>query len=144
MLSNSRKPKVFVSHASSDLWVARQLVTHSRSAGADTFLDEQQIDYGNDFEDIIVAEAEDSTELLVLFTPVSSERRYIWLELGIFMGLRKPITPVLYGVTAPQLVADPRMPVLLKKKNCVDINNVEGYFDQLKTRVRDWSLGNGG
>jgi hypothetical protein len=51
------RPKVFISHASTDAWVARQLESHVRACGADTFLDCEHIEHGDDFEEEIIAAA---------------------------------------------------------------------------------------
>src|SRR5437867_9878960 len=107
--------KVFISHASTDTWVARQLEAQVRSCGADTFLDCEHIEHGDDFEEKIIAAAEDSTELLVLFTPTANERKYVWLEIGMFLGARKRIVGVLYGVKKTDIASDPFIPVAFKR-----------------------------
>lgn len=138
MKKKLRKPKVFISHASPDLWVATQLESHTCSCGADTFLDSHQIEHGDDFEEIIIKEAEDSTELLVLFTPIASERKYVWLEIGMFLGARKRVVAALYGVSKAEIAKDQFTPVALKKIDAVDLNDIKSYFDQLKGRVETW------
>jgi hypothetical protein len=87
------KPRIFISHASSDSWVARQLAAHIRGFGADTFLDCEHIQHGDDFEEKIIDAAGDCTELLVLFTPTASDRKYVWLEIGMFLGAKWPGDP---------------------------------------------------
>lgn len=69
--------QVFISHSSIDTWVARQLSRHVADCGAITFLDEADIEYGDDFEERILAAARASEELLVLLTPWSIKRPYI-------------------------------------------------------------------
>jgi hypothetical protein len=61
--------KVFISHSSIDTWVARQLARYIEDAGAVTFLDEADIEYGDDFEERILEALRTSQELLVLLTP---------------------------------------------------------------------------
>jgi hypothetical protein len=137
------KYKVFVSHASPDLWIAKQLVSHVRACGAETFLDDHKIAVGDDFEEIIISEAGDSAELLVLFTPVSRERKYVWLELGMFLGARKRIAAALHGVSMSEIAQDQLTPVMLKRIKSVDLNNVEEYFEGLKGRVETWGASHG-
>ncbi len=48
------KYKIFISHSSTDTWVARQIAKHIENLDASTFLDEADIDYGDDFEDRIL------------------------------------------------------------------------------------------
>jgi hypothetical protein len=138
MASTRLNPKVFISHASADLWVARQIETHVRTCGAQTFLDCENIEHGDDFEEKIVAAAEESTELLVLFTPTAQDRKYVWMEIGMFLGARKRIVGVLYGVTKSEIATDQFTPVVLKRIDSVDLNEIDSYFVELKRRVDEW------
>jgi len=141
--NKSKKPKVFISHASPDLWVAEQLELKARTCGADTFIDSEKIEYGDDFEEIIIKEADDSTELLVLFTPIASERKYVWLEIGMFLGSRKRIVAALYGVSKEEIAKDQFVPMALKKISAVELNEIGSYFEQLKQRVDNWRAQHG-
>lgn len=134
----SKRPKVFLSHASPDLWVAKAIQDKLRATGAETFLDHFDIAFGDDFETVIIDEADDATELVVLFTPVASDRKYVWLELGMFLGARKRIVAVLYGVSLEEIAKDELTPVMLKRITSVDINDVDQYFSQLRSRVQEW------
>lgn len=136
------KPRIFISHASRDSWVARQLAVHIRSCGADTFLDCEHIDHGDDFEERIIAASRDCTELLVLFTPTACDRKYVWLEIGMFLGTRKRIVAALYGVRKDEIATDQMTPVALKRIDSVELNEIDSYFAQVKRRVEDWRLKN--
>jgi TIR domain len=125
--SGSAAPQVFISHSSIDTWVAQQIAGHICSCGASTFLDESNIDYGDDFEDRIIAAAEKSNELLVLLTPWATSRPYIWVEIGLFLRDRKRIVGVIYGLTAKDVSTDERIPTLLKRLDLVEINKLDGY-----------------
>lgn len=105
------------------------------TCGADTFLDETDIDHGDDFEEAILKAEESSTELLVLLTPWALERIYIWLEIGFFRRSGKRIVGVLHGITPYEIATDERVVVFLKKIDLVDINSIETYFEQLRRRV---------
>jgi hypothetical protein len=131
------KPKVFVSHSSIDSWIARQLATHLATCGVDTFLDNADIDHGDDFEESILKAAEESSELLVLLTPWSVDRPYIWMEIGNFWGRRKRMIGLLYGLTVKDVSQDERMPVALKRLDLVQLNEVDSYFVQLARRVTE-------
>jgi hypothetical protein len=137
------KPRIFVSHASSDSWVARQLEAHIRGCGADTFLDCEHIDHGDDFEEKIIEAAGNCTELLVLFTPTARDRKYVWLEIGMFLGARKRIVAALYGVRKEDIATDQMTPVALKRIDSVELNEIDSYLIQLQRRVEDWGLRNG-
>lgn len=126
--------KVFISHSSLDTWVARQIARNIELCGATAFLDEADMEHGDDFEERIIAAANSSSELLVLLTPWATTRPYIWLEMGLFWGNKKRIVGVLHGVTAKELSSDERIPVLLKRTDLVDLNRIDSYFDQLRNR----------
>lgn len=132
------RPKVFISHASCDAWVAKQIEAQVQACGADTFLDCEHIEHGDDFDQRIVEEAEDSTELVVLFTPKARERKYIWIEIGMFLGARKRIVGVLYGVTKEEIATDLLTPVALKRIRSVDINEIDSYLRELQSRIESW------
>jgi hypothetical protein len=137
------KPRIFISHASSDSWVARQLEAHIRKRGAETFLDCEHIEHGDDFEDKIIDAVGDCTELLVLFTPTARDRKYVWLEIGMFLGARKRIVAALYGVRKEDIASDQLTPVALKRIDSVDLNEIDSYLSQVQRRVEDWRLRNG-
>ncbi len=128
--------KVFISHSSIDTWVARQIASHIESYGISTFLDEADIAHGDDFESIILKEAEKSDELLVILTPWATNRPYIWLEMGIFWGSQKRIVGVLHGITSKELSSDERIPILLKKTDLITINDIDSYLSQLQKRSK--------
>jgi len=134
--SKAKPPKVFISHASDDEWVARQLAFHIHKAGAQTFLDCEQIEAGDDFEDAIIEHAGSCTEMLVLFTPTAKTRRYVWMEIGMFLGARKRIVAVLYGVTEEEISTDRRIPVALKRLHAIRLNDIDGYFEKLTQRLK--------
>jgi hypothetical protein len=127
--------KVFISHSSIDTWVARQLARYIEDAGAVTFLDEADIEYGDDFEERILEALRTSQELLVLLTPWGLKRPYIWLEIGAIWGLGRRVIGVLHGLGPSELVAQDGTPALLKRIDLVELNNIGMYFEQLQRRI---------
>jgi len=127
---------VFVSHSSTDTWVARQISEHLKKAGASSFLDEAQIESGDDFEGNILEALSRCGEMLVLLTPWSLKRPYIWLEIGAAWGQKKRIVAILHGITKQELTAKNKTPVLLKKLQLRDINEIDSYFKELATRIK--------
>jgi hypothetical protein len=127
--------QVFVSHSSTDAWVAKQLSTHLERCGAATFLDVNDIEHGDDFDETIVEAAERSHELLVLLTPWSKDRHYVWMEIGMFRGARKRVVGILHGVKTTEIATDERIPVVLKKIDLVDLNAIDSYLTQLARRA---------
>lgn len=127
---------VFVSHCSQDMWIAKQLAREIEARGATPFLDEAPVDAGADFEEDILNFLEKAHELVVLLTPWALERPYVWAEIGAAWGRRIPIIGLLLGITATELQSKPGIPILLKKRDLLQLNEVEVYFDQLATRIQ--------
>ena len=127
--------KVFISHSSQDTWVARQFARVIHAHGGDTFLDEADIDYGDDIEDRLLEAARSANELLVLFTPWALARPYVWLEIGAVWGLGKRVVGVLHGLSQGDLQAQDGTPVLLKRIDLVQLNDVDSYLDQVMLRI---------
>jgi|SRR5579863_2513720 len=57
-------------------------------------------------------------------------------EIGAAWGRRIPIVALLLGITATELQMRLGIPVLLKKRDLIDLNDVEVYLGQLGERVR--------
>jgi hypothetical protein len=126
---------VFVSHSGADTWVAKQIAREIAGCGATPFLDEAQIDVGGDFEDDILTFLEKADELVVLITPWALERPYVWAELGAAWGRRIPIVGLLHGLTAGELQARPGVPILLKKRDLLPLNEIDVYLGQRRGRT---------
>jgi hypothetical protein len=106
-------------------------------------LDNVDIAHGDDFDEEILAAAETSTELLVLLTPWSLRSPYVWLEMGTFWGRRRRIVGVLWGLTSEDIAATGRVPVALKRRDLLALNDIDSYFDQLRKRVALFEASNG-
>jgi hypothetical protein len=130
------KRLVFVSHSGQDTWIAKQIAREIEARGATPFLDEAQVDAGADFEEDILNFLERAHELVVLLTPWALERPYVWAEIGAAWGRRIPIVALLLGITASELQSRPGIPVLVKKRDLLQLNEVGVYLDQLSGRVR--------
>jgi len=126
---------IFVSHSSQDTWVARQIAREIESSGAKPFLDEAEVDAGADFEEDILDFLERAHELVVLLTPWALDRPYVWAELGAAWGRRIPIVALLLGITPSELQKRPGTPVFLKKRDLLQLNEVDKYLEQLRARV---------
>jgi hypothetical protein len=123
-----------VSHSSRDTWVARQIAREITACGATAFLDEADIETGAEFENAILAFLSKAHELVVLLTPWALDRPYIWAEIGAAWGRRIPIVAILHGLTPQELQARPGMPVLIKKRNLIDLNDIDKYLKELRNR----------
>jgi TIR domain len=127
--------KVFISHASTDGWVAGQIAKELRATGAECFLDSHAIDTGDEIDDELLTGLNEADELLVLMTPTALERPYVWIELGIAWSQGKRIIGILYGMTTTELAERDGTPAFLKGVLLRDINDFEKYLDELKGRL---------
>lgn len=127
-----------------DTWVAKQIARKISNCGATPFLDEADINVGSDFEEDILAFLERAHELVGLLTPWALDRPYVWAELGAAWGRRIPIVALLHGITPAELQSRPGVPIFLKKRNLLPLNEIETYLQQLRERVKNDSQGNDG
>ena len=128
---------VFISHPGRDTWIARQIASRVASAGAGQFLDAADVHTGDEFDDEILAGLEQCTELLALLTPWAIKSRYVWMEIGAAWGNRKRVTAVLHGTTIDEFSARTDIPMALKRKQLIELNNLEDYFKQLADRIEN-------
>src|SRR6266853_452338 len=134
--SPSSKPRlIFVSHAGEDTWIARHIAREIAERGALPFLDQADIHVGAEFEEDILRFLDRANELIVLFTPWSLERPYVWAEIGAAWIRRIPIVVVLLGLTPADFQNRPDTPVFLKKRDIIQLNQIDQYLDQLQERV---------
>lgn len=135
MPSADGKRLVFVSHAGADTWVARQIAREVSLSGAQPFLDEADVDVGAEFEEDIGRFLDVADELVVLFTPWAFKRPYVWAEIGAAWLRRTPIVVVLHGLSVADFQVHPDAPVFLKKRDIIQLNQIDEYFGQLAARV---------
>ncbi len=126
---------VFISHSGRDTWVAKQIAREVAACGAIPFLDEADIEAGAEFEDAILEFLSKAHELVVLLTPWALDRPYIWAEIGAAWGRRIPIVAILHGITPQELQSRRGVPVLIKKRDLIDLNDIDKYMGQLRNRV---------
>lgn len=127
---------VFISHSGADTWVAKQIAREIEACGAIPFLDEAHIDAGADFEEDILNFLAHAHELVVLLTPWALDRAYVWAEIGAAWGRRIPLVALLLGLTPAEVQAHPGVPVLLKKRDLLPLNEVDVYLRQSRLRVQ--------
>ena len=131
-----REYRVFVSHASDDLWVAEQIAKSIESCGANTFLDRRDIAAGDNFKERIQKEISNCNELLALFTPWSRRRAWVRHEIGMADVLRKRIVCVFYKVSIADFDGEEDGRGPLDDLNIVDINDLNTYLKALSKRAR--------
>jgi hypothetical protein len=134
--------RVFVSHGSADRWVAEQLARRIRDdCGAEVFLDAFDIVKGDDIEARIFDEVQNCNELVVLLTPRSAERNWVWVEIGAARVLGLRIVPILYGVSLEKIEKKGGGKTFLDTKSIVEINETDQYLLELAKRVKELADG---
>lgn len=134
--------RVFVSHGWADRWVAEQLAWRIRNdCGADVFVDVFDIEKGDDFETRIFSELRRCQELVVLLTPWSVDRNWVWVEIGAARALELRIVPVLYKVSLDDIERERGGKTFLGGKNIVEINEIDDYLLELARRIKEKSNG---
>jgi hypothetical protein len=64
-----------------------------------------------------------------------AKRPFVWMEIGAFWGEGKRIVGVLHGLTTGEVLKNALVPVLLKRLQLVEINDVDTYFAELGERA---------
>jgi hypothetical protein len=128
---------VFISHASQDKWVAGQIAKELLAIGAEHFLDSKIIESGDSIDESLRTALSNASELLVLLTPASIERPYVWMEIGAAWIQGKRVVGVLYGMTTNDLAKRDGTPAFLNGILLRDINELDQYLKELESRLSD-------
>ncbi|MDP2308407.1 MAG: toll/interleukin-1 receptor domain-containing protein [Pseudomonadota bacterium] len=115
-----RRSDVFLSHATADAALAREISETLTGHGLKVFLAEMTIRPGASWsEEIRVALAE-ARAALVLLTPNSVKSQWVMAELGALWALRVPFVPATVYVDHTQL------PEFVSGRQCVEVLTAEG------------------
>lgn len=125
---------VFISHSSREAWIAKQMAKEVKALGAVPWVDVNDIQAGDDFQERIIAAIRNCTEAIVLVSPNSVSSQWVSFEIGAVAVQGKRATPVLNNV-APDEMAP------LRRVNAIDLNDFDHYLRQLKERVRQHGRG---
>ncbi len=128
---------VFISHASTDRWVAGQIAKELAAVGVDHYLDSKVVETGDQLEAELRIALHDADELLVLLTPAALERPYVWIEIGAAWSQGKRIIGILHGMTTSQLAGRDGTPAFLTGIVLRDINGLDEYLGELRQRLTD-------
>jgi hypothetical protein len=123
--------KVFISHSSTDRWIARQICHQLEAMEIEAFLDEKDIETGDSINDSIQAHLADCDEILLLLSPASLKSDWVLIELGGAKALKKRLVPILLHVGPNEL------PDVLTDERARDINEIERYYGEVKSRSGD-------
>lgn len=126
------KYKVFIAHSSRDTWVARQIEKGIREAGAETFIDANDLTTGDNFNLVILRQLREAQEFVVLFTPAALQSDFVKKEIGAAWGLGLRTNAVLYGIESSQ-VRD----LISNDELHIQINEVDRLFGEISERIKN-------
>jgi hypothetical protein len=120
--------KVFISHSSKDLFPARQISKEIKEVGAETWLDDKNMEAGGILTDQVLNGLRSSNEAVVLLSVDSVRSQWVNAEIGAILALDKRVTPLLINVK-------PDASSLLKDRLAIHVNELDRYLDELKNRT---------
>jgi hypothetical protein len=126
--------KVFVSHGSHDSWIARQMARCIGECGAEVLIDAYDLESGDDVTERLSGLLAQAAELVVLFTPFSKSRAWVWMEVGVMRLNRKRVVPIFHGMTKRDLAdvgGDGALAGLVERQ----LNEFDHYLVELRARV---------
>ncbi|ANM30155.1 hypothetical protein ABI59_12095 [Acidobacteria bacterium Mor1] len=129
--------RVFLTHGGADTWLAREtLKPRLEESGAEVFLDNVNLEYGDDFREIILSELRRCDELLALLTPSSIRRPWVYAEIGAMVVREQGdrVIAVQYGPEEQEL-QELGVLSLLGTRTLLPLDDFDTYLAQLKGRV---------
>lgn len=119
---------VFMSHATSDKFIANALCEKIESFGLRTFRDDRDIAAGGDIAEEIVSAMRRSGEVAVLLTPASVNRFWVAMEIGMAIYARRRVVPIFYHVRPDEA------PDVLHRRRGYHLHEIEAYWEDLRSR----------
>ena len=119
--------KIFISHSSKDKWAARRISEDLNILGAETFLDEKDIQTGQSIDESIKKKLKSCDDFLIIISPASIKSEWVLIELGGAIVLEKKIIPILFYVGANEI------PQVINLRLARDINNIKIYYDEVQS-----------
>jgi hypothetical protein len=137
-LDPSKPRRVFLSHASDDATLAMSVASEirSRMPGLDVFVSSQpgQIPTGDKWLEAVEDKLQRGDTFIILLTPASINRRWVWFETGSFWFSRKRILPVAYGID----LGDIPHPLSVRQAlSLEDPARLRQFFDDLTIEITD-------
>ena len=119
---------VFLSHSSSDAWIAKTMAEKIEALGASCWLDEKDFEGGDIVADEIIKGIDACNEAIVLVSPNTIKSQWVSFEVGGLRVQRKRITPILNNVLPSELAP-------MHDIKGVDLNRFDQFLAQLARRL---------
>jgi TIR domain len=123
--------KVYISHASADTWIARKVCEDVHKLGIEVFLDNKDIQTGEDFDALTTENIANSNEMIVLVSHAALKSNWVMIEFGAARALGIRLIPILVDVTPNEL------PQPINRHLARDLNQIEQYYGELRRRSRN-------
>jgi len=120
---------VFVSHASTDLWIARVIAEKISLPGIKPWLDEIDMEGGNVVVDVIIRGIDSCNEAIILVSPSTVDSQWVVFEIGAVRGQHKRVTPILNNVHYDAIKP-------MSDVKAISLSEFDRFLMQLKKRVR--------
>lgn len=111
---------VFISYSKKDSDIANEIYTHLKNENVTCFMAEKDIAIGKIWDDEIDKALSSSKVVLLIITPNSIDSKWIMLESGAALALKRTIIPAFIYVSI-EILPDP-----IKKYQGIDINTTDG------------------
>jgi hypothetical protein len=128
-LAGASKYQIFISHSSSNNWIARQIAKELEALGFKTWLDSKDLKGGDLWQAEIKKAITASQEGLVLISRDSVKSFWVAFEIGVLSGQDKTVTPLLNDVKPKEMAS-------MQEVQAIDLNEFDKFLEQLKDRIR--------
>ena len=122
--------RFFISHSSEDKWVARKISQDIEKLGAETFLDEKDIDFAEPIAEKVKDNLESCTHFLVLLSPTALASGWVSYEIGAAEAKGKPIIPVFLNIESGDI------PDYIDVKG-IKLNEINTYYNRIEQELRE-------
>ena len=120
---------VFISHASTDSWIAKTMAEKISFPGVKPWLDEIDMEGGDVVVDDIIRGVDSCDEAVILVSPNTVNSQWVIFEIGAVRGQHKRVTPILNNVHHDAI--DPMSDV-----KGMALNEFDKFTRQLKNRAQ--------
>jgi hypothetical protein len=127
---------VFLSYGHLDGFLVDRLKEQIEAiTGVFVFLDINEIEFGDAFRQKIIQELSQTDELLVMLSPSSIKRSWIYAEIGAALALNKRIVGLMHGIGVEELQQNGALSLFGDRHHIFDPRTeLTSYLNQLKDR----------
>ncbi|HAA16048.1 MAG TPA: hypothetical protein DCE41_31820 [Cytophagales bacterium] len=121
--------KVFISHSEQDDYVAGTIREKILAIGAEVFLNNHEMEFGDLITDSVKSNLADADEVIILVSKASISSTWISYEIGQAEAHSKRVIPILHGAEKNEVHE------VLQNRHRLDISELDRYLNQLRKRM---------